>query len=142
MLERLTDLPAGVDGVRAAGKVSKEDYERVFDPLLEEARRAGRHVRFLYEIGPAFEGFTAGAAWEDAKLGVRFLRLFAACAIVSDVAWIRELTRAFGFLMPCPVRVFDAAHRAEAVAWLASGAQDGAAPPPPKGGVPEVAGVG
>jgi hypothetical protein len=38
MLERVKDLPAGVTGLRASGKVSSEDYERVVRPLLEEAR--------------------------------------------------------------------------------------------------------
>ncbi|MEO8445760.1 MAG: STAS/SEC14 domain-containing protein [Gammaproteobacteria bacterium] len=34
MLEQLQDLPAGVMGVRATGTVSRDDYERVIDPLL------------------------------------------------------------------------------------------------------------
>ncbi|HTS01386.1 MAG TPA: STAS/SEC14 domain-containing protein [Thermoanaerobaculia bacterium] len=139
MLERLTGLPDLVEGVRAAGKVSKEDYERVFEPLLEEARRAGRRVFLLYEIGPGFEGFTPGAAWEDAKLGMRFMKLFEGCAVVSDVLWIRDLTRAFGFLMPCPVRVFDSAGRSAAIEWLASLARD-RTPRPPRG-APEVVAV-
>ena len=93
MIEKLKDLPAGIDGVRAIGKISKEDYEQVFVPLLDDARREGRHIRFLYQLGPEFEGFTPGAAWEDAKIGLHFLRLFDGCALVTDLAWIRELTR-------------------------------------------------
>ena len=103
MIEKLKDLPAGIDGVRAIGKISKEDYEQVFVPLFDETRREGRHIRFLYQLGPEFEGFTPGAAWEDAKIGLHFLRLFDGCAVVTDLAWIREMTRLAGFLMPCPV---------------------------------------
>ena len=91
MIEKLKDLPRGIDGVRAIGKISKEDYEQVFVPFLDEARREGRHIRFIYQIGPEFEGFTPGAAWEDAKIGIHFLRLFDGCAVVTDLAWIREL---------------------------------------------------
>jgi hypothetical protein len=40
VLEKLKNLPPGIDGVRAIGKLSKEDYEQVFVPLLDEARRA------------------------------------------------------------------------------------------------------
>jgi len=120
MLERLENLPAGVDGVRAVGKVSKEDYERVFEPLIDEARREGRRIRLLYQLGPEFDGFTPGGAWEDARLGLGALRLFDGCAIVSDVGWVRESARLVGFVLPCPVRVFENRARADAVAWLAS----------------------
>lgn len=55
---RPKDLPPGVVGVRAVGVVSKSDYERTFPPILNEARRFGNRIRFLYELGPEFEGFT------------------------------------------------------------------------------------
>jgi hypothetical protein len=120
MLERLQGLPEGIDGVKAVGRVSKEDYERVFEPLIDGARREGRRLRLLYHVGPEFEGFSPGAAWEDAKLGLASLRLFEGCAVVTDVGWIREATRLAAFLMPCPVRVFANAGRDEAVTWLQS----------------------
>ncbi len=120
MIEKLKDLPNGIDGVRALGKVSKEDYEQVFVPLLDDVRREGRHVRFLYQLGPEFEGFTSGAAWEDAKIGLHSIRLFDGCAVVTDLAWIREFTRLAAFLMPCPVRVFSNQERDKAIGWLTS----------------------
>ena len=84
MIEKLKDLPRGIDGVRAIGKISKEDYERVFVPLLDEARRQGRRLRFLYQFGLDFESFTAGAAWEDAKIGLHSMRLFDGGAVVTN----------------------------------------------------------
>jgi hypothetical protein len=120
MLEKLGDLPRGIDGVKAVGKVSKEDYEKVFEPLLDQARREGRHLRFLYQFGPEFEGLTASAAWEDAKIGLSDMRLFDGCAIVSDVGWIRESARLIGFMMPCPVKVFGNQERGKAIEWLGS----------------------
>lgn len=120
MLEQLKDLPDGIMGLKAAGKVSREDYEKVVEPLLDEARRESRHLRFLYELGPEFQNFTPGAAWEDAKIGLRSLRLFDGCAVVSDVGWIGESARLAGFLMPCPVKVFSNQDRARAIEWLRS----------------------
>jgi hypothetical protein len=120
MIERLKDLPPGIDGVRAVGVVSKGDYERVFPPIFDEARRYGHPIRFLYQLGPEFEGFTPGAAWEDAKIGLHSMRLFIGCAIVTDIGWIREWTRVVGFLMPCPVQVFPSKDRDKAIAWLNS----------------------
>jgi hypothetical protein len=106
--------------VKASGKVSKEDYDQVLEPMLNEARKEGRRVRFLYELGAEFEGFTPAAAWEDAKIGLRSMRLFDGCAIVSDTGWLRESVRLAGFLMPCPVRTFGVQDRDRAVEWLGS----------------------
>ena len=69
MLERIADVPSEVWGVRASGVVSKEDYERVVLPHLEEARRQGRRVRILYHLGPDFDRFTPGAAWRTFASG-------------------------------------------------------------------------
>src|SRR5262245_49319748 len=106
MLERLDNLPSGVIGVRATGTVTRDDYDNVFRPLLQSAHAEGRRVRLLYLFDAEFTGFTAGAGWEDVRLGLKYLRMFERCAIVSDAAWIREGARMLGTMMPCPVKVF------------------------------------
>ncbi len=123
MLQHIADLPPGVFGLRAIGPVSKEDYDLVVVPVMEQARRDGDRIRFLYHVGPEFKGFTAGAAWEDARVGLRFLRLFERCAVVTDVDWLRTATRAMGALMPCPVKVFGNAQWEDAVTWLRAPAE-------------------
>ena len=55
MIEPLKDLPEGIQGVKASGVVSRTDYTTVIEPMLAEARQAGRRVRFLYEIGTPAE---------------------------------------------------------------------------------------
>ena len=120
MLERLEGLPPGLEGMKAVGKVSKADYDGVFEPILDEARAQGKRIRFLYELGPEFKGFTAGGAWEDARLGMGSLRLLNGIAVVTDLGWVREMVRLVGFMMPVPARVFSTAQRDEAIAWLSS----------------------
>lgn len=120
MLERLANLPAGIDGLKALGKLSRTDYDGAFLPLLDVARRDGRRIKLLYELGPEFKGLTPGGVWEDLRLGLPFLRLFAGCALVSDHALARDVTRLMGLLMPFPLRIFHWAERESAVAWLAS----------------------
>ncbi|MHA6794241.1 STAS/SEC14 domain-containing protein [Pseudonocardia bannensis] len=117
MIEQVRDLPPGVDGVRSSGKLTREDYDAVVVPLVEEALRDRRRLRCLVEV-PDFDGITPGAAWEDVTLGLRALGAFDGCAIVSDLGWIRESARLAAFLMPCTVRVFAQADHDEAVAWL------------------------
>jgi hypothetical protein len=120
MLEELKDMPQGIDGLKAVGKLSKEDYEKVMVPLLDGARREGRRLRLLYQLGPEFEGFTASAAWEDARVGIHYMRLFDACAVVTDLGWVREATKLARFLLPCPVGVFANQERDKATDWLRS----------------------
>jgi hypothetical protein len=119
MLKKLDHLPAGVVGVEASGKVTREDYETVLLPLIDQSYEEGEKLRFLYHFGSAFKGFTPGATWEDFKIGRRVLNRIERCAIVSDVEWIRTTSRFFGALMPCPVRVFSNDQMAEAKAWVA-----------------------
>ena len=52
MLEKITDVPAGVDALKAVGKISKEDYENVVEPLFAEARRQGRRVDCCFKWVP------------------------------------------------------------------------------------------
>lgn len=120
VLNELTGLPAGVRALEAVGTVTGADYERIFAPMVERAGRAGSRMRLLYEFGPGFQRITAGALWADARLGWGYLRLLDGCAVVSDVGWIRECSRAIGTWMPCPLRVYDNDERDDAVAWLTS----------------------
>ena len=120
MLEQLKGVAEGIVAVKATGTVSKDDYLRVVEPLLDAARGEGRRIRFLYELGPEFEAFSAGGAWEDARVGLRFLSLFEGCAVVTDLEWVKQTTKVAGFLMPCPVRVFPTREREKAITWLAS----------------------
>ena len=119
MIEILKDVPAGIVAVRASGTLTREEYDEVVVPLLDEARREGRRLRCLCQVSSDYRGLTPGAAWEDVTLGLRSLRLFDGCAVVSDVRWVRETSRLARFLMPCPVRVFDEQDREDAAAWLA-----------------------
>lgn len=120
MLKKIEGLPTNILGVRAEGKITRDDYETVVIPLLETEHRKGMHVRFLYQLGPEFSGFTAGAAIDDFRVGLKYLRLFERCAIVTDVDWVRKATQLGGPFMPCPVHVFSNDQFKEAKEWLSS----------------------
>ena len=120
MLKQIEGLPSAILGLCAEGKVTKDDYETVLIPLLETEHRQGRRVRFLYQFGPEFSGFTAGAALDDFRVGLKYLRLFERCAIVTDIEWIRGATHFVGSFMPCPFQIFKNAQLKNAIEWLAS----------------------
>lgn len=67
MLERIPGVPEAVDALRVVGPVTADDYDKTVEPLLDEARRQGRRLRRLLEIGPEYDGVTAGAVWGKAE---------------------------------------------------------------------------
>jgi hypothetical protein len=115
----LSELPGGVVRVRPVGTVTAQDYAVAIAPLIAEAGR-GRRLRCLVEAGPDFRGITPGAAWADVRLGLRAMRAFDGCAMVSDLGWVRRLVRAAAFWLPYPLRGFPGDRRDEAQAWLAA----------------------
>ena len=119
MLEQIAALPDGVDGIAARGTLTSSDYAHVFAPLVERHRQSGQRLRLLYQFGPDFNRFTLGALWADSRLGARYLPVLDGCAMVTDIDWIRDPGRSVANWTPCPVRVYDNAHRDDAARWLA-----------------------
>ena len=118
MIDRLPNLPDGVLGFTASGQVTANDYEAVVIPAIESQIKERGTVRLLYQIGPAFKGFTAGAMWDDAKVGMKHLKAWEKIAVVTDVDWISGAIGIFRYAMPCPVKVFSSRQYAEAVDWI------------------------
>ena len=117
MLSPLTDLPAGVVGFEASGKLEEKDYVDVLMPALQAAAAAGE-VRVVI-VMPKFEGLTPGAFWQDLKMGVDHWGKWKRIALVTDVDWMRQGVSWFGWMTPGEVKHFPIAERAEAIAWAA-----------------------
>lgn len=118
MIERLPHLPDRILGYVASGEVTARDYETVLIPAIDAMIKQQGTVRLLYQIGPAFSGFTAGAMWDDAKLGMAHLKAWEKIAVVTDIDWIAGAVRLFGFAMPGGVKVFSNGEYDDAVKWL------------------------
>jgi SpoIIAA-like len=74
----------------------------------------------LFEFGPSFERITLGALWADSRLGTRYISVMDGCALVTDFDWVREPARGIARWLPCPMQVYDNAHRDAAAHWLSS----------------------
>ena len=118
MIKELSDMPAGVIGFEATGKLRAEDYRDVVLPALERASAAGE-VRFVVVI-PEFGGMSGGALWQDLKVGIEHLRAWKRIALVTDIEWMEQMTSLFGWMTPGEVRHFPLAQRDEAIAWAAA----------------------
>jgi hypothetical protein len=123
MLERLKNMADGVDGILASGTITREDYDLVVEPLLEDARRDGRRVRLLAQFASDFAGLAPRAAWEGLRVGAHHLRRIERCAIVSDSEWVRvlaQLKASVAFLFSCSIKVFHSVERDAALQFLSA----------------------
>lgn len=118
MIEPIPNLPDNVVGFVASGQVTASDYESVVIPAIESALKTQGSVRVLYQLGPAFTGFSPGAMWDDMKLGMAHLKAWERIAVVTDIDWVAGAMRIFRFAVPCPVRIFSNSDFAEASQWI------------------------
>jgi hypothetical protein len=117
MIEQICDLPDNVLGFKGSGEITASDYQTVLVPALEATLRKTKRVRLLY-ILEDFDGFTPGAAWEDAKVGLKHLAQFERIAMVTSTGWVQKSVRAFGFAMPGEVRVYEGDQLSQAREWV------------------------
>ena len=62
-------------------------------------------MRLLYILGDDFESYSPGA-WADTSYG-RNTKAWKRIAIVSDADWLEHSVKAFGWLIPGEIKVFD-----------------------------------
>jgi hypothetical protein len=114
------DLSASADGkilsVRVSGKLDAEDYER-FVPEVERLVEAHGKVRILVETHD-FQGWDAGALWEDIKFSVRHFSSIERLAIVGEKAWEQGMAVFCKPFTTATVKYFDHSELAEARKWI------------------------
>jgi SpoIIAA-like len=116
MIQVISNMPVGTIGLRARGKVSEEDYRDVLVPTINAAMEQGK-VRLLYVLEDE-AGYKPGAVWADTKMWFKNLKGWERLAIVSDADWLENAVKAFGWLMPGEVKVFESDDVRDAKQWL------------------------
>lgn len=119
VIETLTGFPDNIVAFKGHDHVTKNDYDTVLIPEVEKRLQQHEKLGIYYEFAPDFAGIEPGAALEDAKVGFSHLRSWDRIAVVTDVEWIKQTMKFFGFLMPAKVRTFPIAEAGEARAWVA-----------------------
>ncbi len=119
MIRILDDMPEGVLGFEATGKLTAEEYTDVLVPALEAAAEAPGKVRVVLQFSGEFDGLEARAAWQDVKLGIREWRAWERIALVTDHAWMRDGIGLLSWAVPGEVRAFPVDDRAAAIDWVA-----------------------
>ncbi len=102
--------------LRIAGKLEAEDYD-FFVPEIERQIEQYGKLNMLVELID-FHGWTAGAAWEDTKFGVRHFNDLQKLAIVGDKSWEKGMAYFCKVFTTAEVRYFDVSERDAAISWL------------------------
>ncbi len=100
MIEQIKDLPANVVGFKATGKVTKEDYDTILIPAVDKVADSTGHLRYLFVLDTDVSQLSAGAWYDDLKLGVKHLLQWKKIAIVSDQPYVNKFTDIAGHVMP------------------------------------------
>ncbi|MDI7860831.1 STAS/SEC14 domain-containing protein [Rhizobiaceae bacterium n13] len=117
MLTRLDEMPKGVIGFEAHGKLNARDYEATLIPVVLEALD-GDDSRLLFVLGDDFGGFELGEVWDDSTFGLREHFKFDKIAVVTGSSVMAGVIHSLAFLIPADVRVFRSDNREKAQSWL------------------------
>jgi hypothetical protein len=120
MIERIDDMPAGTIGFEANGKLTREDYRKILEPVLRKAAESGE-IRMLFKL-TTFEGLEPAAWFDDVKtglgLGIGHHSAWRRSAIVTDVDWVGRAFQLFSWITPGEVKIFGLDQLEEAKRWV------------------------
>ncbi|HEB98967.1 MAG TPA: hypothetical protein ENJ05_05630 [Thiotrichales bacterium] len=116
MFERIPVEDKNIFAFKARGKLTEEDY-RQFLPQLEELIRKYGRISLYIELED-FEGWEAGAAWQDFRFGLRHDRDFDKIAIVGDKGWEKPLIKFADLVTRTRIRFFHKDEQKKAWDWL------------------------
>ncbi|MGI9609154.1 MAG: STAS/SEC14 domain-containing protein [Acidimicrobiia bacterium] len=117
MIRVIDGLPGNVVGFEAVGEVRANDYQDTLDPVIQTALESHDKLRLLYVLGDDFDGYSGGAMWEDAKVGIGNWTAWEKIAIVTDTDWVEHGIKAFGWMLPGEVKVYDDDQLEDAKKW-------------------------
>jgi hypothetical protein len=121
LIERIDQMPAGTIGLRASGKLTRDEYREVLEPAIREGIDAGE-LRLLFVLTD-FDGLEPGAMPEDVKTGLSAWfghhSAWKRFALVTDVEWVARAMHMFGWMTPGEVTIRGLEQLEDAKAWVA-----------------------
>jgi SpoIIAA-like len=102
--------------IKLTGKLTKEDYA-CFIPEVERLVKQHGKLRMLVQMHD-FQGWTAGALWQDIKFDLKHFRDIERIALVGDKAWERGMEAFCKPFTTATIRYFDRSEADKAEAWI------------------------
>lgn len=105
--------------VELSGKLTKKDYERFAPEMASLVRKHGK-VRMLVRMHD-FQGWSAGALWEDIKFAWEHFSDIERIALVGDQKWQAGMAAFCKPFTKATVRYFDEKDVEKAIDWTNAG---------------------
>ena len=121
MIELMPESKGNTLAFRATGKLTGVDYQETFLPAMRSAIAKHGVIRILVEFDEDFEGFTAGAIWEDTKFDLKHKSDFDRVATVGGPRWMQWANKVSYLLRKADVKAFEAGEHETAWSWIREG---------------------
>ncbi|MGI4992292.1 STAS/SEC14 domain-containing protein [Halobacteriovorax sp. GFR7] len=118
MLKVMKGLQKGIVGIEGSGRITKEDYINVLEPILDEAIKKEEKVGILFYLNETYEGYTPGAVFEDTAMGLKYFNVMKRCAVVTDSALITGAVKLFAPIIPIDFKSYTIDELDDAKDWL------------------------
>jgi hypothetical protein len=118
MLEYLPETKDDLLAVKASGKLTNEDYERVLIPYLDQLTNKYDQIKLLFYMDPSFKGWELDALWEDTKVGFKYNKEFEKLAVVGApeiMEWGMKLAKQ---LIDTEIKTFGQEELSDAKSWV------------------------
>jgi hypothetical protein len=102
--------------VHVTGQLEKEDYER-FTPQVDLMIEQQGRIRIFLELRD-FDGWEAGALWEDIKFGAKHFNDIERLAVVGDKKWETGMTLFCKPFTTAEIRFFEPNQKGDARTWI------------------------
>ncbi|TWR26862.1 STAS/SEC14 domain-containing protein [Mucilaginibacter achroorhodeus] len=120
MLQFINDLEPHVVGIHAIDEVSKEDVENVLMPRINELVEKQGEINYLLVLETDVQNWTAGAWWNDVKMGLKNFTKWNKIAVVTDQKGVQWLSDLFKFFVPGKSKGFALNELDDAVKWVSA----------------------
>jgi len=120
MIEFMEESRGDTLALRASGTLTEDDYASVLIPKLEVLLQEYGKLRVLFYMDEGFEGWKPGAAWDDAKFGIKHRDNFAKLAVVGEPSWVDWCVKLSAWIMEGEVKTFDESQLRDALDWISA----------------------
>jgi len=118
MITQIKDVPSNMVAFRASGEVTKDDFENVVFPAVDDVVKKTGELNYVLVLETEIKNFTLGAWLKDALLGITKLTKWNRAAIITDSEGIIRFTNAFSVLVPGEFKGFLPEEFDQAVTWV------------------------
>jgi hypothetical protein len=119
MLEILPESQANILGVKAAGTLTRQDFQEVLAPRLKAMIQEHGRIKVIFCLDEDVQGWDLAALKQDG-FGQQQLKAFQKVAVVGASWQISLQMKLLSFLLSGEVRNFSQSELPEAWAWITS----------------------